>query len=341
MARRSVTTNLFKLNESFKSLDDVNKKIKNKIYEEPFRPPARLLKQMEDLSDHEKNFYYKWITDNKKFETLIAPDLSTGELNVPINYLVESARLEYSAKITNKNDVILPKEDRIRETDVEIIFFEYNNKVYGTIWASEYYSLLRAKKLIGMNNLEVVIPEYKLEPDIFNWLFYMYSSHEGVLTEGVKVKNIGGFTGNIIDEHSIFKGTSDQTSDLIITKAFISNGELIREVIARIKDSHIDITFLINSDSVATINLAQSSVEALFNGEKKEIFISIYLYVYILPKLQALYKKNSKLFLDVEKKSFSKRIGIDVINSIIKKNGIKLEDLFDISASTIKQVSNN
>ena len=43
--------------------------------------------------------------------------------------------------------------------------------------------------------------------------------------------NISGFIGNIGDEQNIFKGTSDQTSELIITKAFISNGETLKQLL--------------------------------------------------------------------------------------------------------------
>lgn len=53
--------------------------------------------------------------------------------------------------------------------------------------------------------------------------------------------NISGFIGNIGDEQNIFKGTSDQTSELIITKAFISNGETLKTITARLKNKDIDI----------------------------------------------------------------------------------------------------
>ena len=44
------------------------------------------------------------------------------------------------------------------------------------------------------------------------------------------------------DEQNIIKGISEQTSELTVTKAFISNGESLKNVTARIrKENEVDI----------------------------------------------------------------------------------------------------
>ena len=60
---------------------------------------------------------------------------------------------------------------------------------------------------------------------------FKFTQNKGSLADGLKLMNISGFIGNIGDEQNIFKGTSDQTSELIITKAFISNGETLKQLL--------------------------------------------------------------------------------------------------------------
>ena len=48
--------------------------------------------------------------------------------------------------------------------------------------------------------------------------------------------------GNVADEQNIIKGISEQTSELTVTKAFISNGESLKNVTARIrKENEVEI----------------------------------------------------------------------------------------------------
>ncbi len=54
---------------------------------------------------------------------------------------------------------------------------------------------------------------------------------------------ISGFIGNTTDEYNVFKGISDQALELIITKAFISNGVILRTLTARLRNEDIDIDF--------------------------------------------------------------------------------------------------
>ncbi|PFM76979.1 hypothetical protein COJ51_27690 [Bacillus thuringiensis] len=143
--------------------------------------------------------------------------------------------------------------------------------------------------------------------------------------------------GNIGDEQNIFKGTSDQTSELIITKAFISNGETLKTITARLKNKDIDIVFTVDDKSNTQIYTNQSEVLKLLEFQNDNTFFIIYLYSKLIPELKSLYNDASTQFLSEEKKQFSEKIGLEVIESIIKQNRIALEDisvLFDSSPKT-------
>lgn len=139
--------------------------------------------------------------------------------------------------------------------------------------------------------------------------------------------NIGGFIGNTADEHNVFKGISDQTSELIITKAFISNGEILRTITARLRNEDIDIVFAIDYESNTQIYVSQSQKLKLLDAEDNDIFFIIYLYSHLIPKLKSLYDKASERFLSTEKNQFSEKIGLEVIKSIISKNSLSLDDV--------------
>ncbi|OUK18739.1 hypothetical protein BU181_16480, partial [Enterococcus faecium] len=66
--------------------------------------------------------------------------------------------------------------------------------------------------------------------------------------------------GNVADEQNIIKGISEQTSELTVTKAFISNGESLKNVTARIrKENEVDIVFGIDHECNSVIYVTQSA----------------------------------------------------------------------------------
>ncbi|EXL33782.1 hypothetical protein BG78_15085 [Bacillus thuringiensis serovar israelensis] len=145
--------------------------------------------------------------------------------------------------------------------------------------------------------------------------------------------------GNIGDEQNIFKGTSDQTSELIITKAFISNGETLKTITARLKNKDIDIVFTVDDKSNTQIYTNQSAVLKLLEFQDNNTFFIIYLYSKLIPELKSLYNDASTQFLSEEKKQFSEKIGLEVIESIIKQNLITLEDISVLFESSKKNTA--
>lgn len=132
---------------------------------------------------------------------------------------------------------------------------------------------------------------------------FKFTQNKGSLADGLKLMNISGFIGNIGDEQNIFKGTSDQTSELIITKAFISNGETLKTITARLKNKDIDIVFTVDDKSNTQIYTNQSAVLKLLEFQDNNTFFIIYLYSKLIPELKSLYNDASTQFLSEEKNS--------------------------------------
>lgn len=275
---------------------------------------------------NEKNFIYRWI-DNDKFDGLKQyielPQIEDTSKTRKIDYLVKTAECEYTKrKHRDDNGRLLPKKDRLNIAYVKVIFIVIDLNVYSIICENNDYNVLRTMKLIGHNNIEAN-NDVIISPGMFDWLFYKKLKFEGELSDNLKLDNITGFKGNIVDEHDIFEGSSDQTVDLIITKAFISNGYPVRNMKIIITSDEGQLFFLLDEHSNVRIG-RDSYINILFNNQEDSITIPIYLYSFIIPEISYLYGCVSDKFNKNDKSIFSYEVGKDVIESISRKNNMNL-----------------
>lgn len=285
--------------------------------------------QVAGMCDSEKNFIYSWKEIGQK-EEIKLPKINgdNNSTEETIFYQKVTANLEYTKKKKkDSNGNFLPKAERVNNLDVESLFFEKENKVYVLIITSNDYNISRFKKLIGEHNISHINTEYSLESDIFNWLFYVYTERDGILNNDTKLENISGFVGNVTDDANVFTGASYQTTELIATKAFLSNGGELKKITLRVRDTDVDITCMINENSNVVISCNISLKLRLMDNMDNGTFLLLYLYGYLILRLKQLYMNESDSFINEDNPKFSKKIGIDVIKSIVEKNNILLKDL--------------
>lgn len=322
-----IYSNIFLLN-NINCLSSLNK-VFSRQHNELLSHVKKDENQVASMHETEKYFNYTW-KEIGELEEIKVPKINTngnltGEI---ILYQKATANLEYTKKRRkDSKGNFLPKSERVNDLDVESLFFEKENEVYVLIITSNDYNISRFKKLIGEQNISRKNPEYSLDPDIFNWLFYVYTERKGKLNENTSLENISGFVGNITDDANVFTGTSYQTTELIATKAFISNGGELKKITLRVRDTDIDITCMVNEYSNIVINCKTSSKLRLMDSTDEVTFLLLYLYGYLILRLKQLYMNESDSFIKEHNPKFSKKIGIDVIKSIVEKNNISLKDL--------------
>lgn len=285
--------------------------------------------QVAGMCDSEKNFIYSWKeigqVEEMKLPKINGNNNSTEEI---IFYQKAIANLEYTKKKKkDSNGNFLPKAERVNDLDVDALFFEKENKVYVLIITSNDYNVSRFKKLVGEHNISRTNTEYSLESDMFNWLFYVYTERDGTLNDDTKLENISGFVGNVTDDANVFTGVSYQTTELIATKAFISNGGELKKITLRVRDTDVDITCMVNENSAVVISCNVSIKLRIMDNMDTATFLLLYLYGYLILMLKQLYMNESDSFITEDNPKFSKKIGIDVIKSIVEKNNIVLKDL--------------
>jgi len=315
---------LLKLNNDFSSLKDVNRILfTSDGYTEEMKISE---KEKVGMSFEERNFFFKWINYDEfdgREQSIMLPNIEDTKNNRKISYLVKTAKCEYTKrKRRDDNGELLPKEYRLNLAFVKVIFIVIESSVYSIICENYDYNVVRAINLIGQNNIENN-KNVSISPEMFNWLFYKYLRKNGVLSNDLKLDNITGFKGNIIDEHDVFEGESDQTADLIITKAFISNGYPVRNMKIVITSDEGQLFFLLDEFSNVKIG-RKSYINLLFNNENDDITIPIYLYSFIIPKLSYIYERISDKFNKNDKFKFSFEVGKDVIESIAHNNDMNL-----------------
>lgn len=293
--------------------------------------------QVSRMPDSEKHFIYSW-EEIGEVEEVKVPEIEARDHTSEKTILFQKAvaNVEYS-KRKKKDDQgnFLPKAERVNDSDVDLMFFEKEQQVYVLILTSNDYNISRVLSLIGDEHISSMNHEYSLEANIFNWLFYVYTERDGVLSPDTSLENISGFVGNVTDDANVFTGTSHQTTELIVTKAFISNGGELKKIKLRVRDADVDITCMVNENSSAVVFTNLSTKLRLLDGMDKPTFLLMYLYGYLILRLKQLYSKDSAKFIEEDNPNFSKKIGIDVIQSIIEKNNIGFEDIEDFFVSTI------
>ncbi|HBC4464412.1 hypothetical protein P0E52_09870 [Enterococcus faecalis] len=315
-----------------KNISDVSSlaHIFNKSHAELLPHVQKDEKQIANMPDSEKYFIYSW-KEVSEIEEMKVPKLIFEEEDVleqTIRFQKATANIEYTKKKRkDDNDNFLPKKERLNKSDVEVFFFEYEKSVYVLILTGNEYNTRRVKMLIGDENILSRNKEYMIDSDIFNWLFYIYTDKEGIIDNSITLENINGFVGNVTDDANVFTGTSYQTTELIVTKAFISNGGELKNITLRVRNSDVDLTCMINDCSTVIVNNSVSQKLRILDSLDKKTFFLLYLYGYLIPKLKQLYEEEAVKFINEENPKFSKRIGLEVIRSIIEKNNIGVEDL--------------
>lgn len=310
--------------EDITTIEEVESKILNSNYKEKLFIAEKYLKMAEELSEEEKTLHYKWDMETKIIEDMLVSNIG-GEATRKKTLEIIS-NLEYSKR--TKRDAqgkLIPREERVGNVAVKVLFFKMEESIYCIIFSSNEIYINRAKKLIGESFIKSIDSRFELEADLFNWLFYKYKDNCGVLAQNLQINSITGFIGNSRDEHNIFKSVSDQTSDLTVTKAFISNGEQFRNVTVRIMTEEVQMVFSI--DDISNVDLFLNLSQVNYNTSDEGRLLPVYLYTILIPMIKRVYNENAKQFLDIDKKQFLNKMGLEVIMSIMENSDISIKEI--------------
>lgn len=316
---------LLKLSNEFSDLKKVLERVVNK--EHNFWQPLTVVKNIsEEVAHDEKNYLYKW--DN--FSNIESINFNN---NISMPFVVATASIESGTRLVKDKATgkLLPKSERLNISKVDTIFIESNEEVYCIISTFNFYELKRVEKLIGLDYIEPIPARFQADSDLFQWLFYKYIKNEVELNNELTLDSITGFTGTVLSEENKFEGQSEQIADLIIAKAFLTNGYPLTSVRLALQTDEGFASFYLgklSNPKELQINVEKlSTIQPLMESVDVEISLPIYIYFYLIPKLVALYKSSEAEFASKNKKSFLAEIGIEVIKTIMARNDITIEDI--------------
>jgi len=233
-------------------------------------------------------------------------------------------------KRTDENGEVLPRDYRVNTNDVPILLVKDSNDESFLIIISSYGpDIGRIDKLIGESNVFGIGEDECISNDFFVWMYYSYNNKEMIL-EDLNLNNIIGFTGIIADDTNKIIGSSDSTSDLLITKAFVSNGYDLNSLRFDLNDSVLKTIVAINEDRSLVLDLTETELnfDSLSDGDWFQVMVRSIAYIYsgLLPALIAKYELQEPSF-EKQNKNFSKEIGIEVVQAIVNHNGISKDDI--------------
>lgn len=282
--------------------------------------------ELRTLRNEDKKFFSSWTRLNSIDTSILELDFHNEFKELPgdIKFLVRNAHIEYSKR--KKRDslgCLLSKELRLNIIDIPVIFFENDGNVYAIICTNDKH-VRKVIDLIRDTNINLDSDYYNITPNEFYWLFYRYSNELNELHEKVSINNITSFKGNIFDEHHVIEGNSDDTSNLIVTKAFVCTGNDFTKMKIDLGAFGFNIVFLIDNNS----NLNIDADSTIFLTEyPSEIVLPLYIIALVVPMIHKFYNEDNFTDDCSIKDEFSKRIGIDVIKKVIEYNQIDIQDL--------------
>ena len=313
-----VYTSIYKV-KNVKELKDIEK-WRNNTFDSPVKHGKNHDDEFSKLKKSEKNYSYTWEYIRKEKKLPFVVD------GIDIPFIEASAEIEYAKKrIFDGKGHFLPKDERTNHDSIGVIFFELDGNIYVIIQESRKKQIDRVLDLIGLDNY--CSSGWKLSKDFFNWLVYSYSELEGKISSKIKIASISGFTGNVFDNENIVSSKSMETIKLIATRAFISTGGILKEVSIILNDSdNCSICCKLDTECKAVISINDSEKITNTNGLDKTENLIMYVYTYLIPLLRNIFGKDKIKFRN-QKKRFAKKIGIEVVNEIMKENEIKKSEL--------------
>ncbi|MBC1273906.1 hypothetical protein HCA68_01155 [Listeria booriae] len=333
--QKGIMAQLFRLTEKFKSLESVAEQLLPMVDRKSL--PHLSIEELNDLPEDDRVYISRWLT-NRQQPTGInsyTPIESCNDVTSEVRYMLGRAYIEYRKnKQRDLNGTLLPKADRINIVEIDVIFFERDSGIDVIICTPDNH-INKVKALISDDNISKKNANKTITSDEFYWLYYRYSIDSKVLNDDITLINITSFTGNIFDEHHTISGTSDSTTDLIVTKSFVCSGSNpFTNMKISIAIGFIVIDFLVNRKSDIRVDVESGIPPELMEVSKK-IALPLYLLSYLLPKLRELYE-NDAFTDDLKiKVDFSKMLGLEVINAIMSHNNISVEELLLCDSSMV------
>lgn len=295
-------------------LDEIiNKTKSNDIFEEsvPSGVPG--------VGPLHETYEYQWKIEFNKFNIGI-PDDSECYHAV--------AKIEFPRRIKVRTDgTLMPRSERINVNYPDVLLFKDEDQTYLAIITSYLPDIKRVCRLFGEDRVEKLQPSQYLTDSFFVWIYYHFSKEKPILSD-LKLNNIEGFTGIISDPSNTVVGNSDDTANLIITKAFVSNHYPLKSLKLNFFSKSLMALMVLTEEKEVSIDVPKTKflLQSIDDANEVSLASIAFIYIYLLPKLLKKYHDEKEVFKK-DNISFSKEIGLDVVNAIIRKNNISLEDL--------------
>lgn len=315
---------LYKLKSEISDFNDVQKEILDKDY----RDILTAKNIPHDVPEDDRYFISKWVTSSQENEVEFPKD------GLKFIYKKATASCEFSTRQIKDSitGILLPKNERLNTSLIDVIFIKWKESFYMVVFSTDFYDLRRVKNLVGEHRIEPISSIHQINSELFNWLFYKFIQKDFEINDEIYLDNINGFTGNVINEDNHFEGRSTQTAELIITKAFLTNGYPITSIKIDLQMPEATISFYLSEISddnkeLQMVVVKNSSVDLPITSEDTAVIIPMYIYLYLIPEIVKIYKRVETDYLSSNKSQFLTSIGVEVIKTIMAKNNIRIDDL--------------
>jgi hypothetical protein len=309
--------------------------------------PIEYLSEINGLSAHDKTLHNSWIpSDNREFH-IESQDIA-GQTIRFINAIGQ-----YEETLGEQRGIVngtpLPREVRVFNKTVNVVFFQYDGRVYCALDTSPsqggrirsfLFGQRRGNRIIEWGTVEFKnIGFYILDSRFFYWLF---SKRGQTLT----LPNQAQSQVNVVDisavsqlaDRNAYDSTSQGANILASLPALSglgSNQSIYNGGFYFQKDNTFNLFMNIDSNCSCTIDAARSNI---FNGNELDLIPNNYtktvltLYTFLFPGLKELYnhEQNSGQWNHAQETDQRKQWALEVVKELCDENNINIRELQQI-----------
>ncbi|MGG1662863.1 hypothetical protein [Brevibacillus sp. NRS-1366] len=285
----------------------------------------------------EKTLNHRWIVYDKSFrQSRIA--------NKPIEYIFAKGILELQNGPRDlrfdRDGRLMPKHARVKEKEIETLFFEMEGRVYSVLATAEYLEPnVRSKLFLKDHEWGHIdyreLPQYKFDHNFFNWL---------ILKKGKTIKDpfgnelslldVAGFSGESHRGASTFTGSGGNIANQPVTQTMISMSSPFHKLELTLEYQHMRIHFELGKLSECKYDDEKTYKKS---GPDEHGFVNVHeaiisIYYEIIPLLNAAFHKE---ILDgtfrLRYDQYQKQTGLHVIEDIARQLDLSSVDILSLN----------
>lgn len=295
-----------------------------------------------EIERHQKMLFNRWEPYYEDFNVIERYIIGQKICYIPAYAFIEVPSPEHSAVI---NNMVLPRENRVKLYQHPIFFFSMGSKVYAiAICAEHMESRIRSALMGGGRNPEPShmnwgkvnfsdIVQYRFNSEFFYWLISKRDSTIETCYGDMTLSGIRRLENSSERGDTSYSSEGENILNEAVPKTGLGINTVVDNVGTTIATTEVILSIVLENDGVCRIDRYNSSIN--LEGGSVDLadnhldIASIMVYAIIIPALRSAYNSDcsSGVWNSSTRDIMCKQCALDAINELCYENSITLEEI--------------